>query len=311
MGAGTTPRSTGDDEQVVRELRAERETFVCEGQFGDALQRILERHLTNLDGSRQDSVWVSGFFGSGKSHLLKMLAHLWANTQFEDGATRRGLVPRGLPSGVEAALRELDGGAKRTGIPAVAAAGSLLGGNVDHVRQTVLSVLLGACGWPTQYLEVEVAVHRERLLSTAVQEIVSRIRLPHGEAKQRRKLALHTNTDPDGGDGDAVRVWLRDEWSCSWKEVLGEARGRGMEDPVLQGGGGELHGDDLQARIETGAEASLARLSPRFPDGDHRAWGVALKRARDGSDAPLVVVGWDQSVADHPVAREVLGAMSD
>ena len=226
--------------------------------------------------------------------------------------------------------------------------------------------------------EVEVAAHRERLLSTAVQEIVSRIRIPHGEAKQRRKLALHTNTDPDAGDGDAVRVWLRDEWSCAWKEVLGEARGRGMEDPVLhvylpkrsadqlkkhivdteaarhvldqrgapdsmegqearesmksrraaaeaardaivrdiirsarvlQGGGGELHGDDLQARIETGAEASLARLFPRFPEGDHRAWGVALKRARDGSDAPLVVVGWDQAVADHPVAREVLDAM--
>ena len=37
---------------------------------------------------------VSGFFGSGKSHLLKMLAHLWVNTEFEDGATARGLWAR-------------------------------------------------------------------------------------------------------------------------------------------------------------------------------------------------------------------------
>ena len=49
------------------ELRAELETFVCEGQFSDAMQRILESYLTNLNNPRQNSAWVSGFFGSGKS----------------------------------------------------------------------------------------------------------------------------------------------------------------------------------------------------------------------------------------------------
>ena len=149
--SGQARLTSGEDAKVVAELRAELETFVCQGQFADALQRIIEQYNANLDRSRQDSAWVSGFFGSGKSHLLKMLAHLWTNTTFEDGATARGLVPRGLPPGVEAALRELDVHARRTGRPAVAAAGSLLGGNVDHVRLTVLSVLLRACGWPTQY----------------------------------------------------------------------------------------------------------------------------------------------------------------
>ena len=65
------------DGAALEELRAELETFVCDGQFGDALQRILDRYLVNLGTPKQDSAWVSGFFGSGKSHLLKMLTHLW------------------------------------------------------------------------------------------------------------------------------------------------------------------------------------------------------------------------------------------
>ena len=133
------------------ELRAELESFVCDGQFGDALQRILGRFLANLDSPRQDSAWVSGFFGSGKSHLLKMATHLWVNTTFEDGATARSLVRGGLPDEVDAQLRELDTHARRTGRPAIAAAGSMLGGIVDRVRETVLSILLQATGWPPQY----------------------------------------------------------------------------------------------------------------------------------------------------------------
>ena len=141
----------GTDPRVMRELRAELETFVCTGRFADALQRILERYLAHLDAPRQDAVWVSGFFGSGKSHLLKMLAHLWENTKFDDGATARGLVAGRLPSEVGDALRELEVRARRIGKPPVAAAGSLLGGTIGHVRLSVLAVLLRARGFPEQY----------------------------------------------------------------------------------------------------------------------------------------------------------------
>ena len=143
----------GQDERVMRELRAELETFVCKGQFADALERILERYLAHLDASRQDAVWVSGFFGSGKSHLLKMLAHLWVNTEFGDGQTARGLVADRLPAEVRHSLRELDIRARRIGPDPVAAAGSLLGGNVGHVRLSVLSIVLRARGLPEQYAQ--------------------------------------------------------------------------------------------------------------------------------------------------------------
>ena len=143
----------GRDERTMRELRAELETFVCKGQFADALVRILERYLEHLNGSRQDAVWVSGFFGSGKSHLLKMLEHLWVNTKFDDGQTARGIVGDRLPPPVTHALRELDIRARRLGPDPVAAAGSLLGGNVGHVRLSVLRVVLRACGFPERYAQ--------------------------------------------------------------------------------------------------------------------------------------------------------------
>ena len=145
----------GRDEHAVRELRAELETFVCKGQFADALVRILEGYLGKLDASRQEAVWVSGFFGSGKSHLLKMLAHLWVNTEFDDGQTARGLVEDRLPDPVRHALRELDTRAKQIGADPVAAAGSLLGGNVGHVRLSVLSIVLRAHGLPEQYPQAQ------------------------------------------------------------------------------------------------------------------------------------------------------------
>ncbi len=141
----------GRSEAVLRE---ELSTFVCDGRFGDALQRILDRYLANLGAARQDAAWVSGFFGSGKSHLLKMAVHLWCNTEFADGSRARSLAGAALPGDVQAALRELDTQTTRAGRRPVAAAGTLLGGN-DWVRRTVLEIVLRACGWPDQYAQAQ------------------------------------------------------------------------------------------------------------------------------------------------------------
>ena len=146
-------RITSDtDERAMAELRAELETFVCDGQYGDAIERILKSYLTNLDRPKQDAAWVSGFFGSGKSHLLKMLGHLWVDTPFPDGATARSLV-HDLPDDVLAHFRELDTRVARSKRPAVAAAGTLPAGSGDFVKMTVLSVILAACDLPKQYAQ--------------------------------------------------------------------------------------------------------------------------------------------------------------
>ena len=138
-----------EDERVMRELRGELATFVCEGQYADGIQRIVRSFLDDLGRTNQKGAWVSGFFGSGKSHLLKMLCHLWRNTEFADGATARSLIPE-MPEDLNALLRELDVAGRRAG-GLLAAAGSLPSGTTDHVRLTILGLLLRAAGLPEQY----------------------------------------------------------------------------------------------------------------------------------------------------------------
>ena len=137
------------NERAMQELHGELSTFVCEGQYADGIQKIIRSFVDNLVRTNQRGAWVSGFFGSGKSHLLKMLCHLWQNTEFPDGATARSLIPS-IPEELNALLRELDVAGKRTG-GLLAAAGSLPSGTTDNVRTTILGVLLRATGLPEQY----------------------------------------------------------------------------------------------------------------------------------------------------------------
>lgn len=141
------------NEKVLEELRGELATFVCEGQYAEGIIKILQSFLSNLGSTSQKAAWVSGFFGSGKSHLLKMACHLWLNTEFPDGATARSLVPF-MPEDLHELLRELDMAGKRAG-GLLAAAGALPSGTTDHVRLTILAVLLRGVGLPDQYPQAQ------------------------------------------------------------------------------------------------------------------------------------------------------------
>lgn len=55
------------------QLATEMEEYVLTNEAAKGLEQVLEAY-TNYTNS--NGVWISGFFGSGKSHLLKMLAHL-------------------------------------------------------------------------------------------------------------------------------------------------------------------------------------------------------------------------------------------
>ncbi len=149
VNQGQARISDSRNERAQAELRGELETFVCEGQYVDGIQKIVRSFLDNHGKTSQRGAWVSGFFGSGKSHLLKMLCHLWQDTPFPDGASARSLVPS-IPEDLRALLRELDTAGKRAG-GLIAAAGALPSGTTDNVRLTILAIILRAVGLPEQY----------------------------------------------------------------------------------------------------------------------------------------------------------------
>ena len=101
--AAMTDAATADERRILRfELRH----FVCAGQYRGGLVRILESYLRHQGQPEQPAAWISGFFGSGKSHLAKMLRFLWTDFTFpEDGATARGLAR--LPDEVRDLLAEV------------------------------------------------------------------------------------------------------------------------------------------------------------------------------------------------------------
>ncbi|WP_459935868.1 BREX system P-loop protein BrxC [Desulfonatronum parangueonense] len=129
-------------------LRYELETFVCDGQYEKGMAHILETYLKNIDQAQQPGVWISGFFGSGKSHLVKMLRAIWLDTAFDDGATARGIA--NLPQHIRDTLKELDVAAKRHG-GLHAASGTLGAGASGSVRLALLAIIFKSVGLPEKY----------------------------------------------------------------------------------------------------------------------------------------------------------------
>lgn len=136
---------TGQQWQVLDwELRS----FVCEGEYERGMERILDSFLKNLGQAQQPAVWVSGFYGSGKSHLCRVLEYLWRDVDLPSGETARSVVT--LSSDIDAHFRELSTAGKRAG-GLWSAAGTLGAGKSRAVRLAFLSILFESAGLPTQY----------------------------------------------------------------------------------------------------------------------------------------------------------------
>jgi hypothetical protein len=135
-------------EQQWDVLRWELHSFVCDGQYARGLEKILDSFLMNLSQEQQPAVWVSGFYGSGKSHLVRVLEHLWRDVALPNGERARDLVT--LTPDIRDHLRQLSTAGKRLG-GLWSAAGTLASGKSDAVRLAFLSVLFESAALPTQY----------------------------------------------------------------------------------------------------------------------------------------------------------------
>ena len=145
---GVTEVGEPQTDQAWRVLRHELETFVCDGQYKLGLERILSTYLSNLSQGTQPAVWVSGFYGSGKSHLVRVLEYLWRDVTLPDGSSARSLVD--LPADIQDLLRELTAAGKRSG-GLWAAAGTLGASAGESVRLAVLGIIFKSAGLPERY----------------------------------------------------------------------------------------------------------------------------------------------------------------
>src|SRR5215208_6575055 len=125
-------------------LRWELRSFVCDGEYERGLETILSTVLTNLPRPQQPAVWVSGFYGSGKSHFVRVLEYLWRNVELPGGARARSLAD--LPADVTALLTELDRlGRTEGGLWSVA---GTFAASAEPVRLGLLEMILRAAGLP-------------------------------------------------------------------------------------------------------------------------------------------------------------------
>lgn len=136
-------------------LRYELTSFVCEGEYKDGLERVLETFNSNLDKPEQPAVWVSGFYGCGKSHLVRVLEYLWRDIQFPDGVTARGLMS--LNEDIKKSLTELSTHGKQAG-GLWSAAGTLGAGAGKSIRLGLLGIIFRSAELPEQYAPAQFVI---------------------------------------------------------------------------------------------------------------------------------------------------------
>ncbi len=67
------------DEEIIKQ---ELEEYVVTREIRERLYTFYNNYAKSIDGTTDKmGVWISGFFGSGKSHLLKILSYLLSNKQ--------------------------------------------------------------------------------------------------------------------------------------------------------------------------------------------------------------------------------------
>lgn len=234
-----------DDTRQWDVLEYELSNFVCEGEYADGLERILGSYLTNQSRSTQPAVWVSGFYGSGKSHLVRVLEHLWADTELPGGASARGLVR--LPQEITDHLRELTALGRRVGAAPWSVAGSLDRGSAGSLNTAFLAVVLDAAGLPTRVAPAQVALW---LVDEGIYDDVARSVAEAGK-ELRRELSTYNLSRPlseailaalpgFASDAAAVRGQLKNQFPDVQTVSIGETLS--LLDRVLRfvGGSGQV-----------------------------------------------------------------------
>ena len=92
-----------DDENIKQEL----EEYVVTSELNKHIDRFFEAYKTSIIGNTdKNGVWISGFFGSGKSHFLKILSYLLENREIDNNKAINYFDDKGLDSFILANMKQ-------------------------------------------------------------------------------------------------------------------------------------------------------------------------------------------------------------
>lgn len=77
-----------EESRLAVDLREYVLTDLLAKQFGDVFSALVAASRPAAAATDKTGIWVSGFFGSGKSHFSKLIGHLVANTATDQGTAR-------------------------------------------------------------------------------------------------------------------------------------------------------------------------------------------------------------------------------
>jgi hypothetical protein len=263
--AQVTRKEDEDLHAYERTLRFELENFVCDGEYARGLEDLLRSFIDRLRvGEQPTPAWLSGFYGAGKSHLAKMLAALWQNYRFADGATAMSLAVH-LPASIRDLLVELHNESRKYGGLHVAS-GLLSSVGSGQALGTVLGVVFKSRGLPPQvHLGRFVLWLKEQKYYDAVRKTVEAAGKNTFESAVYNMVANReirealAKCDPGLGGEDGVREALRD---FAKKTEVDETSFRMDMERVLRLDNGEipltlLVLDEVQQFIGTDTERTL------------------------------------------------------
>ena len=151
VNEGVSSNNTED----LATLRFELDSFVCDGEYLSGMRRILQGFRDGFGSPEQKAAWISGFYGSGKSHLAKVLRYLFINFSFPDGVKARSIAH--LPAEVSELLTEISALGKRHN--GLHMAGGTLKAGAGSVRMRVMSLFFKSVGLPEAYPYAKFLMH--------------------------------------------------------------------------------------------------------------------------------------------------------
>ena len=77
---GVVKADSNEKETITTELNE----YVVTEEIRERLTKFFDKYVDSINFPTEDmGVWISGFFGSGKSHFLKVIGHILENNTYD------------------------------------------------------------------------------------------------------------------------------------------------------------------------------------------------------------------------------------